>query len=147
VNHRNKILIAYDGSECADVALYSLKRAGLPEDADTLVVSVAESWFPPPPSSSYEVVELPFADDAVARDSATVNLKRTALLRDAEELAQNAAKWILASFPRWDVQIEPLYGSPASELLVGGGSHSRTVALVSNIGVQLGHMFQLPLEN
>ena len=136
MNHRNKILIAYDGSECADGALYSLKRAGLPVDADALVVSVAESWFPPPPLSSYEAVELPFADNAVARDSATVNLKRNELLRNAEELAANAAKWILASFPRWDVQIEPLYGSPASELLAKSddwdpdliviGSHGRS---------------------
>src|SRR6185436_18221378 len=43
-----KILIAYDGSESADKAIDSLSRAGLPSEADALVVSVAEVWLPPP---------------------------------------------------------------------------------------------------
>jgi hypothetical protein len=30
---RMKILVAYDGSECADAALDDLRRAGLPSDA------------------------------------------------------------------------------------------------------------------
>lgn len=29
-----KVLIAYDGSDCADAALDDLQRAGLPPDAD-----------------------------------------------------------------------------------------------------------------
>ena len=134
MKRKNRILIAYDGSDCADAALYGLKRAGLPEHVDALVVSVTESWFPPRPPSSYEAVGL--ADDVVARDRATVNLKRTELLRDAEDLAGKAAKWIQSSFPSWDVQIEPLYGSPASELLAKSddwdpdlivtGSHGRS---------------------
>ena len=51
-----KLLIAYDGSECADAALDDLTHAGLPERGEALVVSVAEVWLPPP--SSYEIVEL-----------------------------------------------------------------------------------------
>jgi hypothetical protein len=34
-----KILIAYDGSECADAALEDLKTAGLPKTAEALVLT------------------------------------------------------------------------------------------------------------
>jgi hypothetical protein len=37
-----KILIGYDGSESADAALHDLQRAGLPDDAEALIVSVAD---------------------------------------------------------------------------------------------------------
>jgi hypothetical protein len=45
-----KLLIAYDGSESADKGIDDLSRAGLPSEADALVVSVAEVWLPPPPN-------------------------------------------------------------------------------------------------
>jgi len=51
-----KILIGYDGSDCAEAALDDLTRAGLPSRAEAIVLSVAEVWLPPPPSS-YEFLE------------------------------------------------------------------------------------------
>jgi nucleotide-binding universal stress UspA family protein len=50
-----KILVAYDGSECADAALDDLRRAGLPSDAQIKVLSVVENWLPPP--SVLEILE------------------------------------------------------------------------------------------
>ena len=47
MDKRLKILIAYDGSDCANAALNDLQRAGLPHKADAMVVSVAEAWLPP----------------------------------------------------------------------------------------------------
>ena len=44
-----KILVGYDGSECADAALDDLARAGLPPSAEVQILSVAEVWLPPPP--------------------------------------------------------------------------------------------------
>jgi hypothetical protein len=41
VNETMKILIAYDGSLCAEAALDDLRKAGLPQDAEALVISVA----------------------------------------------------------------------------------------------------------
>ena len=57
MNEQKKILIGYDGSECADAALDDLSRAGLPPDAEAQILSVAEVWLPPPPPSAYEIVE------------------------------------------------------------------------------------------
>src|SRR5215207_10080768 len=58
MSEQMKILIAYDGSECADAALDDLRKAGLPPSGvDALVVSVTEIWLPPPPPSASEVVE------------------------------------------------------------------------------------------
>jgi len=46
-----KILIGYDGSACSDAALDDLKTAGLPEEVEAVVMSVAEVWLPPPPEN------------------------------------------------------------------------------------------------
>ena len=55
MSERMKILIAYDGSTCADDALNDLPRAGLPREADALIVQVEERWLSPP--SDYKTVE------------------------------------------------------------------------------------------
>lgn len=39
----SKVLIAYDGSECADAAVEDLRRAGLPEKAQAVMLSVVEN--------------------------------------------------------------------------------------------------------
>ena len=44
MKERMKILIGYDGSECADAAIDDLRRAGLPEKATAIVLSVIEIW-------------------------------------------------------------------------------------------------------
>jgi len=58
VNNIMKLLIAYDGSRCAEAALDDLTHAGLPVKGEAAVLSVAEVWLPPPPPSSLEIVEL-----------------------------------------------------------------------------------------
>ena len=44
----SKLLIAYDGSTCSDAALEDLKRAGLPEQLEAVVMTVAALIFLPP---------------------------------------------------------------------------------------------------
>ena len=45
-----KILIGYDGSASADAALDDLRRAGLPREAEALIVSVGDMLMPIPQS-------------------------------------------------------------------------------------------------
>jgi hypothetical protein len=43
-----RIIVAYDGSPCADAALIDLHRAGLHREAEVLAITVAERWLPRP---------------------------------------------------------------------------------------------------
>jgi nucleotide-binding universal stress UspA family protein len=128
-----KILIAYDGSSCADHALDDLSRAGLPERTEAMVVSVAESRLPNPPPSSYEILESAFVEGA---DIGFESLATSRIVEEAYALAFQASKRVQASFPGWDVRANGYSGSPAGQIvekaenwgadLVVVGSHGRS---------------------
>ncbi len=128
-----KILVAYDGSESADKGIDDLRRAGLPTEADALIVSVAEVWLPPPADNEA-------LDDTFPLQIPT-GLKRARahaaqILKEAEELAERGSKRVQEIFPGWRVNHEATNGSPAHELLNRSrewnpdlfvvGSHGRT---------------------
>lgn len=130
-----RVLIAYDGSKCADSALDDLTHAGLPAKGDALVMSVAEVWMPPPPPSSYEIVEMATA----AKGPLGLGRKYMAgsqAVKDADEIAAKAAARFQANFPNWKVNHEAVWGSPNWELfskaedwkadLIVAGSHGRS---------------------
>jgi nucleotide-binding universal stress UspA family protein len=130
-----KLLIAYDGSECADSALDDLTRAGLPERGEAVVMSVAEVWLPPPAPSSYEIVEMA----AVPNGARTLQRKYMAasqVVKECDQMASKAARRFQANFPKWKVRHEATWGSPNWELyskaeswkadLIIAGSHGRT---------------------
>jgi nucleotide-binding universal stress UspA family protein len=130
-----KILIGYDGSECADAALDDLMQAGLPADVEAHVLSVAEVWLPPPPPSSYEIVEQ--ARQATSQAELERHYARECrAAKDALALAERARDRIQVNFPGWRVRAESSCGSPAWELvakadgwqpdLIVVGSHGRT---------------------
>jgi nucleotide-binding universal stress UspA family protein len=130
-----KVLIAYDGSKCSDVALDDLTHAGLPERGDALVMSVAEVWLPPPPPSTVEILELA----VTAKGALGLERKYMAnaqVVKDADEMAAKAAARFQALFPKWTVKHESVWGSPNWELfsraeewkadLMVVGSHGRS---------------------
>jgi len=41
-----KILIAYDGSDCANGAIEDLSQAGLADDTEAMILTVTETWLP-----------------------------------------------------------------------------------------------------
>jgi len=98
-----KILIGYDGSTYADAALKDMRRAGLPEEGEMLVLSVAEGGLQAP--TSIGMVQTEFTNswkDRVAK---------------AEELARDAATLVQSYFPKWSVRGEALWGDPADVIL------------------------------
>ena len=105
-----KILIAYDGSHCAEVAIDDLQNAGLPlENVEAVVYSVAEVWLPPD-----ETNEEP--------DFMTANLKKRyadnlEILNKAKNTAQKAAEKLRRIFSGWNVSSDATYGSAAWEIL------------------------------
>ena len=130
-----KILIGYDGSECADAALDDLSQAGLPPTGELHILSVAEVWLPPPPPSSYEILE----EARTANSPAGLQrefAKHCAAANQALTLAEHARERVQSLFPNWEVSIGSSCGSAAWELvakadewnpdLIIVGSHGRT---------------------
>ena len=100
-----KIQIAYDGSESADMALEDLNHAGLPSEAEVLVLSLAD-------------VFLPDGDDnhiPEAVKHAREHAKQ--MLAEARNLSRQASERVQAMFPGWHVTHEALADSPAWALL------------------------------
>ncbi len=105
-----KILIAYDGSHCAESALDDLVRAGLPHQGDVLIVTVAEVWLPPP--NSHEQMD-EFLENAVAKHRE----KGKHLLNEADIMAKHAVARVKRTLPNWNVNHMATYGSPGWEIL------------------------------
>jgi len=134
-----RVLIGYDGSVHADTAIDDLKRAGLPEDGEALVLSCVE-WPTMQALRSWGMVETDFSPEWVER------------IKTAEELAEHGANRVRKLFPRWNVQLEPSAGSPAASILEKAktwpadliviGTHGRSVlgrAMLGSVSLKLVH--------
>src|SRR5689334_9894669 len=97
-----KVLLAYDGSSCADAAISDLEIAGLPNDTELLVVSVAHDGWP----HSEHATEVLGQFGSPWKE----------LMKDTAAIAAGAAQQIQAAFPQWKVTSEPLWGAPAETL-------------------------------
>jgi nucleotide-binding universal stress UspA family protein len=106
------VLVAYDGSAGADAALHDLKRAGLPSQANSMVLTVADVW--PPPATEDDLADL--AEVIRARIlELRENDKR--MLVEAGNKAGQAARIVQASFPTWKVRGNAVADSPAWGIL------------------------------
>ena len=123
-----RILIAYDGSPCADAALDDLQRAGLPATADVLVIFVTETSGPLPPPSMMEILTEP--KEASSDSQVPQHVTQT------ERLLGEGARRLQNKFPTWQVKTAVATGNPAKQLLCRAeeweanllvvGSHGRT---------------------
>jgi nucleotide-binding universal stress UspA family protein len=118
-----RVLIAYDGSTFADAAIEDLRKAGLPNETEALVVSVASG-------------DLVLPDAACNLETDATGSWRSKFA-EAEWLAETASKRIRACFPSWRVvPDEALWGDPAKVILqtaswwhpdlIVAGSHGRS---------------------
>lgn len=111
MSERMKILIGYDGSECADAALQDLKRAGLPSEADVLVMTVADVFIPPPISK--EDMFPPHIPAVVRR----AHEEAAKAVEEALELSQKFKDQLASLFPHWELSAEACADSPAWGLI------------------------------
>lgn len=127
-----KILIAYDGSACAEAALDDLQLAGLPAHAEVLVVSVTELWLPAPPSS-FEIMELA-QGVYLPSNLPRVYSQDAPAVQAAEALANRAASRLRTNFPGWNVATQMAVGSPKRELLGQAESFKPDLIVVGSHG-------------
>ncbi|HWT00356.1 MAG TPA: universal stress protein [Pyrinomonadaceae bacterium] len=130
----SKILIAYDGSACADAALNDLQRAGLPATLEAVVITVADVIVPPPDDEVPESELLIHIPEGIRH--AQEHAEQT--VKEALALAERAAGRVRENFPGWEVKAEACGDSPAWAVvkladglkadLVVIGSHGHTVA-------------------
>jgi nucleotide-binding universal stress UspA family protein len=98
-----KVLIAYDGSTHADIAVNDLQFAGIAPDAQAIVLTVVE-W-PLQTPRSWGMVDTGFPHEWTMR------------VRAAEASAEAACQRIQKQFPHWNVQMETPTGHPAAMVL------------------------------
>jgi nucleotide-binding universal stress UspA family protein len=130
-----KVLIAYDGSDCADAALHDLRRAGLPRDVEAVVMTVADVILPPPLPVIADAGKLGFPSHIPAVPSGAGE-QAFGAVEEAYALATRARERLQADFPSWDVHAEAHGDSPAWAVikkadewnpdLVVVGSHGRS---------------------
>lgn len=109
MSEKMKILLAYDGSECADAALDDLRRAGLPKAAEVLLISVADVFLPPPINEGVDDA-FPLSVPAGVRRA---HERAAKAVEDARELAERASERVRKMFPGWDVRSDACADSPA----------------------------------
>jgi len=120
--NRMKVLVAYDGSECADAALDDLRMAGLPSDAKIKILSVVENWLPPP--SGLEIIE------HIDRD------------QEYLALARRGGTRLVSMAPGWDVKSESGAGAPATVIIEKADEWGADLIVVGSHGhTALGRFF------
>ena len=135
MNTTMKILIAYDGAHCSDAAVEDLRRAGLPHEANAVVLSVANVLLLPTSPAREQRAQTALDERAAAARQRAREQARQAV-GEAHRLAQTATARVQAYFPLWNVQAEACADAPAwavikkadawqSDLIVVG-SHGRS---------------------
>jgi len=111
-----KLLIGYDGSPCADAALDDLRRAGLPREAQAIVLSVFEQWLPHVVTNN--TAELS-PGNSVSASSPVPGFGATGAepVTETRALAVEATRRLQVHFPAWQIKAEEATGSPATEIL------------------------------
>jgi nucleotide-binding universal stress UspA family protein len=132
-----RILIGYDGSDCADAAVYDRRRAGLPADVEA-VVFTAVDLTPHLPPSCYQPVD-PATEATEPQIIRNARILARAAMSEARLTADRGVERVRAEFPQWKVHAEttPDY-APYRALVVKAekwrpdlvvvGSHGRSAA-------------------
>ncbi len=111
-----KILVAYDGSESADAALSDLQRAGLPLEADALVISVADVMMTPG-TINYEFAGNALMPRRVSPGLIYAERHAARVMDEASDFSSQARARLQSLFPSWKVRSEVLAGTAWSEVI------------------------------
>lgn len=127
-----KLLIGYDGSECAKAAIEDLVLAGLPKEVDALILSVAdmlinvpyEEYFPPKDAEDRPTGKLVRAARVLAADA----------MNQAQEASVEGVELVSSLFPGWKVESETVADSPYWAMIKKAEQWAADLILVGSHG-------------
>lgn len=125
-----KLIIGYDGSRCAQAAIWDLSRAGLPDHTHAIVVSASEPLVDP--VFGYAPFVGVAADDSTSSES-NATLAQAAM-KEAQRLAQEGSSWVRDRCPEWIVDQEASEESPAHAILSAAATHNADLIVVGSRG-------------
>ena len=114
MNEHMRILMSYDGSSDADAALDDLRWAGLPHEAEALILMVVDVGLRLPSREESE------ASSAARLDIIGLNKARQQIasaVGEARAMAVQAGERVPAHCPDWEVRAEAVADSPASAII------------------------------
>jgi nucleotide-binding universal stress UspA family protein len=111
-----RILIGYDGSDCSDIAISDLAKAGLPPEVEAVVLSVTDAWPSVPVSPARPLDEAELAK--LPRAAALAHHLAAQALAEARSRAAEGAARVRERFPKWHVTAEACGDSPYRGLVV-----------------------------
>ena len=127
-----RLVIGYDGSECAKDALRDLRSVGLSGDLDVKLLTVADVWLP---VDSHKLE--PVYPDVEAKAIRRARANALEALREAREIAEAGRLQLVNVFPNWRIQAVAVADSPAWAIvriarefhadLIVVGSHGRSM--------------------
>lgn len=130
-----KVLIAYEGSDCANHAIDDLSQAGLADDTEATILTVTETWLPKDfeNESSLETIGWTGAENIKQMREAAIEK-----VAEGGKLAEDASRRVRQKFPAWQVRHKAIGGFPEREIvaeaneskpdLIVIGSHGRSGA-------------------
>lgn len=131
-----KILIGYDGSDCADAALDDLQRAGLPTRAKVITLTAADVFLPPERQEEPAFPEYVPHGVKLAWDRARQNVL------EAHDLAVAASEKLHSLFPDWEIYPEAHADTPHWALILKANEWKPDLVVVGSHGRSaLGRMF------
>ena len=129
-----KLLIGYDGSEHANAAIDDLQRAGLSQDVEAIVLSVADAFLPPT-ADPKDWGPSPL-DEKIRKRAEEMRASALKAQEGAASVAAQGAGRLKELFPSWAVRAETDVNWPgwgiilkaeewgAEMVVVGAGKHS-----------------------
>ena len=148
MNQRMRLLIAYDGSSCGDAALDDLRRAGLPDDAQALVLAVADIL----PTLNTRAPAQPHPE-WIAAAVEKAHARAAQEVEEARAMAARAAERVQSDHPGWEVRAEGCGDSPAWAIIAKAGEWQADLVAVGSHGhsgikrLVLGSVSQKVLNN
>jgi len=124
-----RVLIGYDGSDCSEESFHDLQLAGLPDDVEVLVLTVANVWLPPTLAEG--------VDPAVKITPVAVERARAEASKRVDEATATAAQGasrLQSLFPAWQVSSEAVADSPGWAIIKRAAEWKADLVVVGATG-------------